>query len=54
MKRRTALTSLAILITPLALGVPTAHASGDDEHDDELEHDLKAPMPAHRSPTDER
>lgn len=43
MKRRTALTSLAILITPLALGVPTAHASGDDEHDDDSELDDDSP-----------
>lgn len=43
MKRRTALTSLAILITPLALGVPTAHASGDDDHDDDSELDDDSP-----------
>ncbi len=33
MKRRFALPTLAILITPLALGVPSAHASGDDDDD---------------------
>lgn len=33
MKRRIALPTLAILITPLALGVSSVHASGDDEND---------------------
>ena len=37
MKRRFALPTLAILITPLALGVTSVHASGDDDEGDDTE-----------------
>jgi hypothetical protein len=39
MKRRIALTALAILVTPMTLGVSSVHASGDDDNDDESEID---------------
>ena len=43
MKRRIALTALAILVTPMTLGVSSVHASGDDEHDDDSEIDDDSP-----------
>jgi len=37
MKRRFVLPALAIFLAPLALGVTSVHASGDEDHDDEQE-----------------
>ncbi|MEY2643186.1 MAG: hypothetical protein RLZZ368_1833, partial [Actinomycetota bacterium] len=55
MKRRFVLPVLTIFLAPLALGVTSAHASGDDDHDDEQEqeqdHEDTPPPPSSTTPS---